>query len=360
MAECFVNGWATEWRCTYSPKDFKGIRKEDTARGVLELLKKDRAKNGIGVANVGLVMPSTFHVFPEIHQKLPVGANMMMYVGAADLDCNSKEMGGDLLKNSINGIISSGATLSELCAKCPAFGDATKAAQLFCSRLKEMGFDACSWFTGGKGYRVVCTDPRCYLKYLNKTDKEPTSLKLGPRIVSVFLKEYLGDECHAKIQKLWDIDKVTYTPGLGLKTDLFQHQSTGLWPVLVNLLDENGCGQMTMKRDEYDEVLGDKIIEFWTSVVENIFVSWEDCAWVPDGGKEKDEDKKVRGENGPVEKRPRLKSTSGTYEIALPENVVADLKTLLEAKQKEGRVLKHTCVTDGKYYFRVNCENTGS
>jgi len=63
---------------------------------------------------------------------------------------------------------------------------------------------------------------------------------------------------------------------------------------------------------------------------------------------------------GLAEKRLRLKSTSGTYEIALPENVVADLKTLLEATQKEGCVLKHTCVTDGKYYFRVNCENSGT
>ena len=155
MAECFTGGGTTEWRCTFSPKDFMSIREQDTARGVLELLKKDRAKKGIGDADVGLVMPSTFHVIPEIHQKLPVGASMMMYVGAADLDCNSKQMGSDLLKILIKGIINSGATLSELCAKCPAFGDATKAAELFCSRLKEMGFDAYCWFTGGKGYRVV-------------------------------------------------------------------------------------------------------------------------------------------------------------------------------------------------------------
>jgi len=360
MAECFAGVGTTEWRCTFSPKDFKGIRKQDTARGVLELLKNDRAKRGIGDADVGLVMPSTFHVIPEIHQKLPVGANMMMYVGAADLDCNSKEMGSDLLKTLIKGIINSGATLAELCSKCPAFGDATKAAQLFCSRLKDMGFDASSWFTGGKGYRVVWKDPRCYLKYLNKTDKEKGSLKFGPRIVSVFMKEYLGDECHTEIQKLCDIDKVTYTPGTGLKTDLFQHQVTGLWPVLVNLLDENDCGQMTMRRNEFDEVLGDKIIEFWTNVLQNIPLSWEDCAWVPDGGEKKGKDKRMRKENGPVQKRQRLKSsTSGTYEIALPENVVADLNTLLEATQKEGCVLKHTCVTDGKYYFRVNCENSG-
>ena len=339
----------TEWYLTYCPKDFKSTREVDTPKNLLELLKADCSKKGIGIANVGLVMPSTFHIMPEIHQKLPVGAEMMMYVGAADLDCNSPKTSSALLKIKIASIIKEGATLSELCKKCPEFADATEAARLFCLKLAEKGIRGSSWFTGGKGYRIAWPDPNCYFRYLNKTDKKLNPKKIGPRVVSGFMKTYLGEECHKEIQTLCDIDKVTYTPGTGLKTDLFKHKDTKLWPVLIDFMDEDNFMHVKMHREGFDEELGAKIIDYWTSVFGNIPVSWDKCNVLPEV-----ESKPLAIKSAAIKNVP-----TGTYDVFMPENVVADLKTLLDATETGGCVLKNVYTTNGKKYFRVNCENSG-
>ena len=346
---------------TYTPKSFKSTRVVGTPAEVLRLLELDNAKKGIGDPEIALILPSTFHTLPIKNQDLAVGAEMMMYAGVADLDCNTKEMDSELLKVLIKSIINSGATLSELCAKCPAFADATEAVKLFCSRLVEMGFDVSSWFTGGKGYRVVWYDPVCYLKYLNKTDVE----KIGTRMASGFMKKYLGDECHGKIQKLCDIDKVSYTPGTGLKTDLFKHQSTGLWPVLIDFCDEEISKNMKMKREECDEKLGIKIIQYWTRVVENIPNTLEKYNALPEANKKA----------GPLEVNlSRMKTTKpkkstigkdmssevivGRYEVSMPQNVIDDLQNLMNAVQENGGRVKNVYTTNGKQYYRVDCVNS--
>ena len=83
---------------TYTPKSFKSTRVVGTPAEVLRLLELDNAKKGIGDPEIALILPSTFHTLPIKNQDLAVGAEMMMYAGVADLDCNTKEMDSELLK----------------------------------------------------------------------------------------------------------------------------------------------------------------------------------------------------------------------------------------------------------------------
>jgi len=262
------------WHWTYAPCNFRGKRMAATPDQVLQLIKADKDKSG-GKVNVGLIMPSTFHTLPIVHQELPKGAEMMMYAGVTDLDCKHTLAGTKaVMKQSIKDAINKESTLEELCAKCPDFANVTQAAKILCSKVAEKGFIPVCWFSGSKGYRVVWMDPGCYMRYHNGAVK-------GSNVVDGFMKDYLGEACLANISTLCDFDSVVYNGGNGVKSDLFQHQETKFWPILVDLSEGEGVGDTPMKRTARDDALCDKIIAFWTSVVENLPSSWAIAKPVP-------------------------------------------------------------------------------
>ena len=135
---------------------------------VIRLLRKDQEKHGVTVGakrEIGILMPSTFHVLSGIYRDLDENAQMMRYVGIADLDgaFDPKTRQSDEFKALVVEAVGNGATLGKLCELSPVFANVMKAARIFCKRIVAMGLVPISWFTWGKGFRVAWMDPNCYL-----------------------------------------------------------------------------------------------------------------------------------------------------------------------------------------------------
>ena len=254
---------------------YTGKRAFDTPVKMIELLRKDKEAEGIdGVKkrNIGLIMPSNFHVLPMKYDKLQDTAQLMGYVGFADLDFSSETVNSSDFKELVRIQVNNGATLAELCGLSPDFARVVDATRIFCTRLVEKGLRQVCWFTGGKGFRIAWMDTECYLGF-NK-DSQVT----GDHVADIFMRTYLGDACHGEIQQLCKIDPGPYRVGNGLKSDLFPHPDTGVWPVLVDFLDtDNKAENIILKRIGCDGQLGRKILEYWSTVVANLPESWDKC-----------------------------------------------------------------------------------
>ena len=139
-ATCPTCPKCSDWFTTYAQRSFKGDRAATKPLDLLAQIQRE-AQPGADNHAIGLIMPSTFHKLQVRNQDLPVGAEMHLYCGIADLDAEPHHAGSKkALKQAIQTGVQSGMTWAELCAACPDFANVARAAEMLCAKLREKNF----------------------------------------------------------------------------------------------------------------------------------------------------------------------------------------------------------------------------